>query len=257
MTAAAIVRPLHVIERNAIAYRRAWKIFVTGFFNPVLFLLSIGIGVGGLVGDLEVAGKVVPYKSFVAPALMATAAMNGTVIDVTFGFFFLFKYSKSIHAMLATPLGVMDVVVGQMGWALLRGTIYSTMFLLVMAAMGLVESAWAVLCVPGAMVMAFGFAGLGMAATTYMRSFVDFDKINLALIPLFLFSATFFPLSRYPEAAQWLVRATPLYQGVALLRSLTLGDINWAMLGHVAYLLAMGAIGLRIAAARMAKLLQP
>ena len=257
MTATRIGRPLHVVERNALAYRRLWKIFMTGFFDPVLFLFSIGVGVGGLVGDLEVAGRTVPYESFVAPALMATSCMNGTVFDVTFNFFFKYKYSKTFDAMLATPLGVMDVAVGEMGWALLRGTIYSTSFLIVMTAMGLVESPWAVLCVPATMLLGFGFAGLGMAATTYMRSFIDFDKVNLALIPLFLFSATFFPLSRYPDVAQWFVQATPLYQGVALLRSLTLGDINWAMAGHVAYLAAMGTIGVRITAVRLAKLLQP
>lgn len=251
------MRPLAVVERNALAYRRLWKIFMTGFFDPVLFLFSIGFGVGGLVGDLEVAGRTVPYESFVAPALMATSAMNGTVFDVTFNFFFKYKYAKTFDAMLATPLGVMDVALGEMGWALLRGTIYSTAFLIVMTLMGLVESAWAVLCVPATMLLGFGFAGVGMAATTYMRSFIDFDKVNLALIPLFLFSATFFPMSRYPDVAQWFVRITPLYQGVALLRSLTLGDLNWAMLGHVAYLAAMGAIGVRITARRLAMLLQP
>ena len=254
---ATVTRPLAVVERNALAYRRLWKIFMTGFFDPVLFLFSIGFGVGGLVGDLEVAGRTVPYESFVAPALMATSAMNGTVFDVTFNFFFKYKYAKTFDAMLATPLGVMDVALGEMGWALLRGTIYSTAFLIVMTLMGLVESGWAVLCVPATMLLGFGFAGVGMAATTYMRSFIDFDKVNLALIPLFLFSATFFPMSRYPDAAQWFVRITPLYQGVALLRSLTLGDLNWAMLGHIAYLAAMGAIGVRITAKRLATLLQP
>ena len=250
-------RPIAVIERNALAYRRLWKIFMTGFFDPLLFLFSIGFGVGALVGDLEVAGRTVPYESFVAPALMATSCMNGTIFDVTFNFFFKIKYAKTFDAMLATPLGVMDVALGELGWALLRGTIYSTTFLVIMTLMGLVESAWAVLCVPATMLLGFGFAGVGMAATTYMRSFIDFDKVNLALIPLFLFSATFFPLSRYPTVAQWFVQVTPLYQGVALLRSLTLGDLNWAMLGHVAYLAAMGAIGVRITATRMARLLQP
>ena len=258
MTATALVaRPMRVIERNALAYRRMWLVFITGFGEPLLFLLSIGVGVGGLVGTIDVAGHAVPFKSFVAPALMAAAAMNGAVFDVTFGFFYKFKYAKTFDAMLATPLGIRDVALGEMGWALLRGTIYAAFFLATMVALALVESWWAVLAVPAAMLIGFGFAGSGMAATTYMRSFVDFDKVNLVFIPLFLFSATFFPLSRYPAGVEWIVRATPLYQGVALERGLCLGDISWTLLAHAAYLAAMGAIGTRIAVRRLSKLLQP
>jgi lipooligosaccharide transport system permease protein len=96
-----------------------------------------------------------------------------------------------------------------------------------------------------------------MAATTWMRSFVDFDYVNLAIISLFLFSGTFFPLSRYPTGLQWLVQATPLYQGVALERGLTLGQMDWTLLFHAAYLGAMGVFGVRIAGARLRRLLLP
>jgi lipooligosaccharide transport system permease protein len=247
----------HVIERNVFAYRRLWGIFLTGFAEPLLFLGSIGIGVGSLVGGVKYAGGTVPYDQFVAPGLLAAAAMNGAVFDTTFNFFFKYKYAKTFDAMLSTPLGPTDIARGELGWAMLRGTIYSGAFLVFMAILGLTSSPWAILCLPGAMLIGFAFAGLGMAATTFMRSFVDFDYVNLALLPLFLFSGTFFPLSQYPPVLQVIVQCTPLYQGVALERALAFGNIEWTLLVHVLYLGVLGLAGLRIAGHRLAHLLQP
>lgn len=247
-----------VVERDAMAYRRMWLIFLTGFLEPLFFLLSIGLGVGHLVGGVRgPGGATVDYQIFVAPGLLAATAMNGAVFDATFNFFFKFKYSKSFAAMLATPLGTGDVARGELAWALLRGTAYSGVFLLTMALLGLTASPWAVLGLPAAALIGFGFAGAGMAATTWMRSFVDFDYVNLALIPLFLFSGTFFPLSQYPATLQWVVRCTPLYQGVALERALVLGHIEPVIVVHVAYLAIMGAVGVRVAGRRLGLLLQP
>jgi lipooligosaccharide transport system permease protein len=248
---------LHVIERDMLAYRRQWAIFLTGFAEPLLYLLSIGVGVGHLVGSVHTGGRAVDYEVFVAPGLLAAAAMNGSVFDTTFNFFFKFKYARSFDAMLATPLNTTDVAVGELGWALLRGSIYAAAFLVTMALLGLVASPWAVLGLPAAMLIGFAFAGAGMAATTWMRSFVDFDYVNLGLISLFLFSGTFFSLSRYPTALQWIVRATPLYQGVALERGFALGQLDWTLLLHAAYLATMGVVGVRIAGARLSRLLQP
>lgn len=250
-------RPWRLVERNALAYRRIWPIFLSGFLEPLLFLLSIGIGVGALVGDLPVGPLVVSYKVFVAPGLLASAAMNGALLDTTFNFFVKFKYSHTYDAILATPLGTGDVATGEVAWALMRGAIYSTAFLVTMLFFGLVLSWWALLAVPAAVLIGFAFAGGGLAATTFMRSWVDFDYINLALVPLFLFSATFFPLSRYPAGLQAIIRVTPLYQGVVLERALVIGDVHWILLVHVAYLALMGAIGLRVAARRIGRLLQP
>jgi lipooligosaccharide transport system permease protein len=258
MTIVALTRPGHVLARNVLAYRRMWLIFLTGFAEPVLYLLSIGMGVGDLVGDVPLSGgRSVRYEVFVAPGLMAASAMNGSVFDATFNFFFKFKWVRTFDAMLATPLGVRDVAAGELAWCLSRGTLYSGAFLGIMWALGLIESAWAVFALPVAMLIGFAFAGAGMAATTWMRSFVDFDKINLALMPLFLLSATFFPLARYPDSIEWVVRLTPLYQGVELIRSLTLGDVRWTLLLNAAYLAVLGTAGLRITAARLGKLLQP
>lgn len=248
----------HVIERNVFAYRRLWLIFLTGFAEPLFYLGSIGIGVGALVGTVKgPGGQMVPYDEFVAPGLLAAAAMNGAVFDTTFNFFFKYKYAKTFDAMLSTPLGPTDIARGEMGWAMIRGSIYSAAFLFFMVVLGLVSSPWAILCLPAAMLIGFAFAGLGMAGTTYMRSFVDFDYVNIALMPLFLFSATFFPISQYPTALQWIVRCTPLYQGVALERALAFGELSWTLALNVLYLAVLGYAGLQVAGRRLGRLLQP
>ena len=250
-------RPWRLVERNVVAYRRTWPIFLSGFLEPILFLLSIGIGVGALVGDLPVGPLVVSYKVFVAPGLLASAAMNGALLDTTFNFFVKFKYSHTYDAILATPVGTGDVATGEVVWALMRGAIYSTAFLVTMLFFGLVLSWWALLAVPAAVLIGFGFAGAGLAASTFMRSWVDFDYVSLALVPMFLFSATFFPIDRYPAGLQAVIRLTPLYQGVVLERSLVVGNMHWSLLANAAYLAIMGAVGLRIAARRIGRLLQP
>ena len=156
-------RPWRLVERNALAYRRTWPIFLSGFLEPLLFLLSIGIGVGALVGDLPVGPLVVSYKVFVAPGLLASAAMNGALLDTTFNFFVKFKYSHTYDAVLATPVGTGDVATGEVLWALMRGAIYSTAFLVTMLFFGLVLSWWALLVVPAAVLIGFAFAGGGLA----------------------------------------------------------------------------------------------
>lgn len=261
MTAVGLLGPrrtMRVVERNVLSYARMWPVFITGFVEPVLYLFSIGIGVGELVGDLPTpGGQTVSYELFVAPAMLASSAMNGTIFDTTFNFFFKYKYAHTFDGMLATPLGVGDIARGELTWALLRGVLYSGAFLLTMLALGLVESWWALLALPAAGLIGFAFAGTGLGLTTYMRSFTDFAYVGLAITPLFLFSATFFPLDRYPAALEWVVRVSPLYQGVAIERALVLGEPSWALLAHAAYLAVLGWGGLRLARRRLARLLQP
>jgi lipooligosaccharide transport system permease protein len=249
---------LRLVERNVMVYRRLWLLLVSGFFEPLFYLLSIGVGVGQLVGDITLpGGRTVDYTAFVAPALLASSAMNGAVYDSTFNVFDKLKWKKVYDAVLATPLGPGDVALGEITWALVRGLIYATAFLVVMLAMGLVLSPWAVLALPAAILIGFAFAATGMAVTTYMRTWLDFEWVQLAIVPMFLFSATFYPLSTYPEVLQWVVRATPLYQGVALVRGLTTGDVGPALLVHVAYLALMGLLGLTVASRRLERRLLP
>jgi len=230
-------------------------VFLTGFLEPLLYLLSIGIGIEQLVGEFRIGGDVVSYTEFVAPAMLAASAMNGSLFDATFGVFFKLKYEKFYDSVLATPLRPVDVVVGELVWSLLRGGLYACMFVVVMASLGLTRSWWTLLAAPAAVVIGYAFAGAGMALTTWMRSWQDFDFITLAVLPMFLFSATFFPLERYPDGAEWLVQATPLYHGVVLCRGLTTGAMGTEMLLAVAYLLVMGSVGLLVASRRFGTLL--
>jgi len=250
-------RARRLVERNIMVYRRGWIYFVTGFFEPFFYLLSIGVGLSKLVGPISVNGQLIPYAAFVAPGLLASAAMNGAVFDATFNIYFKLKIAKTYDAILSTPLGVGDIALGELSWALIRGALYSGAFLCIMAGLGYVVSPWAVLCFPGAILVSFAFAGAGMAGTSYMRTWQDFDMVSLVVLPLFLFSATFYPLSVYPHWLAVIVSITPLYQGVALLRGFDLGQFSWALLGHAFYLFVMGSFGLMVTARRLAKLLLP
>ncbi|HET6911347.1 MAG TPA: ABC transporter permease [Mycobacteriales bacterium] len=251
-------RPLRIVERQMRVYRTLWPIFLTGFIEPLFFLGSIGLGVGKLIHTLPGPfGHPVSYASFVAPALLATSAMNGAVIDVTFGFFVNFKYRHTYDAVLATPMRVVDVAIGEVGWALMRGALYSCVFLATMAGLGYVHSPWALLAAPVAVLIGLAFGAAGLAASTWMRSFIDFDLVTLALVPLFLFSAVFFPLSRYPAWLAELVRITPLYQGVAVERRLVFGPPQLETLGHVVYLAALAVVAIIVASRRLRILLQP
>jgi lipooligosaccharide transport system permease protein len=246
-----------VLERNLLVYRRSWIFLVSGFFEPLFYLLSIGIGLGHLVGPISVNGRLVEYTAFVAPGLLAASAMNGAMIDSTFQVFMKLKIAKTYDAMLATPLGVRDVSLGELSWCVLRGTLYSGAFLAIMAMLGYVVSPWAVLCWPGAVLMSLAFASAGMAGTTYMRTWQDFDMVSLAFIPLFLFSGTFYPITVYAGWLQAVVRCTPLYQGVAIERAADLGIFYWALLLHVAYLAAMVVGGVAVVRRRLGLLLLP
>lgn len=245
-----------LIERHARAYRHVWLVFASGVAEPLFYLLSIGIGLGVLVGNVAgPGGQLVPYRDFVAPGLLAVSAMNGAMYDSTFNVFFRLKYEKLYDAVLATPIGPFEIALGEIGWALLRGVIYAVAFTLVMTVMGLVSSWWAVFAVPAAVLVGFAFAAVGMAGTTYMKSWQDFDYVILISMPLFLFSTTFYPLSVYPRVVGVIVEWTPLYQGVTLLRDLVLGVPGWDLLWRAAYLAVMGVAGLLLAARRVAKLL--
>jgi lipooligosaccharide transport system permease protein len=249
-------RSLRLIERNLYVYKHGWIIILSGFFEPLFYLLSIGFGLGALIGDVPGPnGEPIPYQLFVAPALLASAAMNGAISESTFNFFFKLNYNKTFTSILSTPLSPGDVAVGELAWALIRGGLYAVGFMVVMVVLQLVVSPWVILAVPAALLVGFAFGAVGMAATSFMKTWQDFDLIQLVILPLFLFSATFYPLETYPEVLQWVVRVTPLYQGVDLIRSLTVGAISPVLLVHVAYLTIMGFAGLLVVSRRLDKLL--
>lgn len=250
-------RSVRVFERNFLVYRSHWLMLISGFFEPLFYLLSIGIGLNRLISPLPVAGHLVSYATFVAPGMLATSAMNGAMIDTIFNTFFRLKISHSYDAILSTPLDVTDIALGEVWWALARASAYTASFIVCMAALGDAGSAWVVLCWPAAILTSLAFSAIGLAACTYVRSWQDFDLVALIQLPLFLFSATFFPISLYPHWLGAIVAVSPLYQSAALMRGLSLGVFGWVMIARAAYLVALSLIGLRIAARRFRRILAP
>ncbi len=249
-------RWLRMIERNLLVYKHGWLVLLSGFFEPLFYLLSIGFGLGRLVGDVAgPGGEPIPYALFVAPALLAASAMNGAITESTFNFFFKLTYDKTFASILTTPMSPADISVGELAWALIRGGLYTIGFIAVMVVMGLVRSPLILLTLPGALLIGFAFAAVGMAATSFMRTWQDFDLIQLVILPMFLFSGTFFPLDSFPDAARLLIQLTPLYHGVALLRGFSVGVVGPDTLVHVGYLTVIGLLGMAVVSGRLDKLL--
>jgi lipooligosaccharide transport system permease protein len=245
-----------VLERAFKVYRRSWLVIFTGFFEPLFYLFALGTGLKSLVGTVAgPGGHPISYTAFIAPALLASSAMNGAIYDSTINVFFKLKYAKLYDSMLATSLGPLDVAIGEISWALIRGGLYSAGFFVVMLAMGLTASWWAVLLLPAALLIAFGFAAIGMAVTSFMRGIQDLDLVQVATLPLFLFSGTFYGLSVYPRWLQIVVECLPLQHGIELLRGLNAGVFTVGMVGHAAYFVVMAAVGLFIAVRRLDVLL--
>ena len=245
-----------VIGRGLLATKSSnWLVMVSGFFEPVLYLLSMGVGLGALVGSVDGPdGRPISYAAFIAPALLATSAMNGAVYDSTWNVFFKMNFAKLYQGMLYTSLGPLDVALGEIFLALLRGLMYATGFTVVMGLMGLITTPWALLMIPASVFIAFGFASFGMGITSFMKTFQQMDWINFVMLPMFLFSATFYPLTVYPPTIQWLIQAMPLWHGVELLRELSVGAFSLGTLGHIAYYLGMIALGLILTTGRLRKL---
>jgi len=234
-----------IMERAYIAFKSStWMIVVSGFVEPVLFLLSFGYGLKDLVGDITVAGQPIGYVAFITPALLATSAMNGAIYDSTMNVYFKLKHDRIYHGMLATSLGPMDVALGEISWALLRGLSYAIGFMAIVTPLGLIPSMWGILAIPAAVLIAFGFASFGMAVTSYMKSWQQLEIVNVVLLPMFLFSGSFYPLSVFPDWLQTVIRLFPLAHAIDLVRGLTLGNISWALVGHAMYFVVMIVVGL-------------
>jgi lipooligosaccharide transport system permease protein len=197
------------------------------------------------------AGHSVSYAVFVAPALMAWSAMNGAIIESTFNLFYKVRYAKTFEAVIATPLEVEDAVLGEVVWAVARGSVYSIGFVVLMLALGLIASPWALLAVPAAILVGFAFAAVGAAVMSFIRTWQDFDLVTLALQPMFLFSGTFFPITVYPAPVRLLIELTPLYRAVDLIRGLTTGSVASPQLVDVAYLVVLTFVGVAVAGRRL------
>lgn len=254
----AVAGPAALVERNLVIYRHTWYLLLAEVFEPVLYLVSMGLGIGALVGHVPGLGDPsVGYVDFVAPALLATAAMNGAMNETTFNIYGKLRMLRTYDSILATPLTVRDVALGEVAWALLRGTAVTVVFGAAVAAFGLVHSLWALLILPGALLVAFAFAAAGLAVVTYIRSWQDFQLVQLVMLPMFLFATTFYPLGVYARPVQIGVECLPLYQSIELIRQPSLGvvdaGVGWAAL----YLLLLGCASLALALRRLERTLLP
>jgi len=250
-----------VVGRNIGAMRSGPSyllVLLSGLAEPLLYLLSIGVGVGALIGTMELDdGSRVPYAVFVAPAMLAVSAMSGALAETTFNFFHKMKYARLYDAVLATPVGPFELVLGELTWAMIRGALYSGIFLAVMVALGLVPAPGAAAAFPAALLVGLAFGGFGAAISTYLRGWEDFDLVSTGQFALFLFSGTFVPVRDYPAVLEVVVRLTPLYHAVELLRGLALWRLEWGLLASLAYLVVMALGGLWLASRRLARFMFP
>jgi lipooligosaccharide transport system permease protein len=236
----------------------SWVVLLSGFLEPVFYLFSIGVGVGALVGDFELAdGRLVGYASFVAPAMLASSAMNGVLTETTYNFYGRLRWQKVFDAIVATPVRPFEIALGELAWALVRGTAYAAAFLALMVGLGLTTVAWAIPALFASLLIGFAFGALGMVISTFIRTWQDFDYTSVVTFAMFIFAGTFVPADTYPGGVQVVVWLTPLFHGVELVRGFTTGVVSWTMLIHALYLVTMTAVCLRIAARRVTRLLCP
>jgi lipooligosaccharide transport system permease protein len=253
---ARIWRARRLVERNIMVYRHQWIIIFSGVFEPIFYMIGIGLGIGGIVGEIPpefVGGRTdVSYLAYVAPALLATAAMNGAVFETIFNVFFKLNYAKTYEGVLATPMGITEIALGEMMWALMRALLYAVAMFVIMFVTGLILSPWGLLMVPAALLVAAAFAAAGLAGTSYLRTVNDFDvPMGLVVMPMFLFSGTFFPIDIYPEPLRWFMQVNPLYHSISLIRGLSTGLVGPAQLWDLAFLVAFFAICMWIAMRQM------
>jgi len=251
-------RSLRMVQRNLLVYKHTWMVIVSGFFEPLFYLLGIGIGLGSMIPPIDG----VTYSAFVAPGLLASSCLNGAITDGFFNIHFKLYFQKTYDGILATPMRVPDVVFGEMLWALGRGSLYAAAFLAVLLVLGetsgrpMLLSSWALLAWPAAVLAAATFSAMAICLTTFARKVQDFDMVmGLLMTPMFLFSGIFVPVTRFPEPVQWIIRATPLYHGVGLLRQLTTGSVSADIIEHVAYLIVAGSVAFCVAMYRLERTL--
>jgi len=240
-----------VWQRNFLVYKRLWhRSIAFGFLQPVLFLTAMGIGVGALMSNQDLAAfGGVPYIDWLGPGLLSAMAMQTATFESTYPIMNKIMWGRNYEAMLSTPLTTRNIIIGELFWVAFRIGTLATVFLVVLTLFGIVRSPLAILAVPVAVLVGTAFSSCLIAFTTTQRNDVGFSAIfRFVINPLFLFSGTFFPLSNLPDQVEWVAWLTPLFHGVQLIRGLVLGSLDWVAVPiHLGYLLAMLAIGVLLA----------
>jgi lipooligosaccharide transport system permease protein len=230
------------VQRNALVYRRRWRgSLFTSFLQPTLFLTAMGVMLGSRIDQNAPVQNGVPFVHFLAPGLLAAACMQTATFESSFPVHNKLMWQRTYHAISATPVGIPNIVIGELAWIGLRLVMVAATFAVVMAAFGVLHSPWALLAIPAAVLTGLAFSAPIIAYAATLASAGNFNVLfRFVITPLFLFSGVFFPVDRLPgwlERAAWL---TPLFHGVSLTRGLTLGTLEssgWTI--HVLYLVLM------------------
>ena len=252
---------VHVLEHRLLEYRRTFRGSVfNSFLSPVLFLAAMGVGVGTYVdntGSAALGG--VTYLAFLAPGLLAASAMQTAAGEATFPILAAIVWVRQFPAMLATPISIRDIVLGQIGYFAVRLVLVATIFVAVVVALGAAHSPLIVLAIPAAVLTGLAFATPISAFSATIRDGAEFNLLfRFVITPLFLFSGTFFPIEQLPEPLRLVAWITPLYQGVALTRGLALGTLTAPDAAvHVTYLAVMAVAGAFVFERALARRLVP
>ena len=248
-------RALRVWQRNFSIYRQNWKIsFVPPLFEPLLYILAFGVGLAVMVGEISYGGKTLSYTRFIAPALVSVAIMYNAFFETTYNSFVRMYYQKTFDALLATPLNLEEVILGEMLWAATKSMIAATLMATVISLCGLFTFPGTLLLIPLAALGGLLFAALGMICTALVPGIETFNlPIFLGITPMFLFSGTFFPLQNLPGWAQQVAYCLPLTHLVALVRGCSLHLFALDLWLSVVYLLIATFLLLPLAIALMVR----
>lgn len=261
---AALTRPFRIVESELVAYRRTWRgTVISSFVNPILFLSAMGLSLGTLV-DASTNDLAIPYLTFVATGLMAATAMQSAAADGSFPVMAGIKWRKEFHGAITTPISPTDIVVGRFYWGVIRLTFILVVFAVISVLFGAQEMGSALLAVPPAVLTGLAFLTVVTAFTVTREDDTSLSTLfRFGIIPLFLFSGTFFPISQLPQYLQAVAYVTPLFHGVELVRKVALPDVDSSVVTaipiwvHIAYLTAMAGIGLFFACRLLERRLKP
>ena len=254
MTSTVLTRSLRYAESEVLAYRRTWRgTVITSFVNPVFFLAAMGVGMGALV-DSSPTPLPVPFVTFVASGLMAANAMQNGAGDGSFPVMAGVLWRKNFIGTITTPLGPSDIIWGRLIWGIGRLVFVLGVFAIIAVLFGALELGPALAGIAPAVLTGVAFTTTITAWTLTQKDGSSLSTLfRFLIVPLFLFSGTFFPISQLPDWMQKIAYVTPLFHGVELVRKVTLPGVNGAIVTsmpiwvHVAYLLVMAAVGLYLA----------
>jgi lipooligosaccharide transport system permease protein len=249
------VRVIRVWQRNLTVYGQSWRIsFIPPLLEPLFYLLAFGLGLSGLVGNIRYQGQEISYVQFIAPALVAITVMNNAFFENTYASFVRMYYHKTFDAMMATPLTVEEIIIGEIMWGATKAVIATAIMMAVISCFGLIRYPEGLLLLPLAFLGGLAFGAAGMICTAVVPSIELFNlPVFLFITPMFLFGGTFFPVENLPLWAQRVAALLPLTHLVDLSRAFSCGRIDASLLPGLGYITAFAAIAFPLAILRMRK----